>query len=128
MGNKRVEGDPEKVKHCPIINDAKHFAAFLLPWHQSQCGFFPPYGPSQQATVIIAQGQVSLAASWTTAVEYAMDNKLSGRGMLKLYLIQALVFLSKVFTRVGSTICIAGCIDGDICVLRLYMKKSHVIL
>jgi len=41
---------------------------------------------------------VSLAASWATAVEYAMDNQLSGRGEA-LYLVQVLAFPSKLFTR-----------------------------
>lgn len=52
--------------------------------------------------VIIAQGKVSLAASWATAVEHAMDNQLSGRGRLKLSVL--LMFLSKLFTRVQAVL------------------------
>lgn len=71
---------------------------------------------------------MSLAASWTTAVEYAMDNQLSGRGELNSLPRSGFgVSIKASHQRAGSTVCAAGCIDGDFCVLRVCVKKSQIV-
>lgn len=75
--------------------------------------------------MVLAQGPVAMAASWVTAVEYAVENQLSGRGELKLCLIQLLAVLPQLSAREQAVLVVLLVVSTGISVVRVYMKRVY---